>query len=34
MASRIDAATEIYETYRWDRERKKYLGVFNSVLSR
>lgn len=32
MQKRIDAATEIYETYRWEREKKKYLGVYHSLL--
>jgi glycosyltransferase involved in cell wall biosynthesis len=25
-------ATGIYETYRWEREKKKYLGVYNALL--
>jgi glycosyltransferase involved in cell wall biosynthesis len=33
MNTRIERAAEIYETYRWDREKKKYLGVFRSLLS-
>ncbi|MCK4773280.1 MAG: glycosyltransferase family 4 protein [Candidatus Krumholzibacteria bacterium] len=33
MAARVALATEIYETYRWDREKKKYLGVYHSLLS-
>jgi glycosyltransferase involved in cell wall biosynthesis len=33
MAARVDRATEIYETYRWQREKKKYLGVYHSLLS-
>jgi len=32
MDARVDAATEVYETYRWERERKKYLGVYQSLL--
>ncbi|MDH3198211.1 MAG: glycosyltransferase family 4 protein [Candidatus Krumholzibacteria bacterium] len=31
-AARIDAATAVYETYRWSRERKKYLGVYHALL--
>jgi len=31
--ARIDAATAVYETYRWSRERKKYLGVYHALLS-
>lgn len=33
MNTRIERAAEIYETYRWDREKKKCLGVFRSLLS-
>jgi len=33
MAGRVDASTSIYETYRWEREKKKYLGVYHSLLS-
>lgn len=32
MSARIDNATEIYETYRWEREKKKYLGVYRTLL--
>ena len=32
MTRRIDNATEIYETYRWEREKKKYLGVYRELL--
>jgi glycosyltransferase involved in cell wall biosynthesis len=32
MAQRIKNATEIYETYRWEREKKKYLGVYRALL--
>jgi len=33
MRARVDSATEIYETYRWEREKRKYLGVYHSLLS-
>lgn len=33
LERRIDNATEIYETYRWEREKKKYLGVYRSLLN-
>ncbi len=32
VAGRVRKATEIYETYRWDRESKKYLGVYQGLL--
>jgi glycosyltransferase involved in cell wall biosynthesis len=31
--ARLKKTQEIYETYRWEREKKKYLGVYRSVLS-
>lgn len=31
-AARVEAATEVYETYRWSRERRKYLGVYHALL--
>jgi len=34
MAGRVDNATGIYETYRWEREKKKYLGVYRSLLEK
>ncbi len=33
MQRRIENTSEIYETYRWQRERKKFLGVYHSLLS-
>ena len=30
-AARIEKASEIYETYRWERERRKYVGVYKSL---
>jgi glycosyltransferase involved in cell wall biosynthesis len=33
MNLRVERAKEILETYRWDREKKKYLGVYRSLLS-
>ena len=30
--ARITNAREVYETYRWEREKKKYLGVYHSLL--
>ena len=30
----VTNAYEIYDTYRWDREKKKYLGVYQSLLKR
>jgi glycosyltransferase involved in cell wall biosynthesis len=32
MGARIEHASEIYETYRWEREKKKFLGVYHSLL--
>jgi glycosyltransferase involved in cell wall biosynthesis len=32
MEARVERAVETYETYRWERERKKYLGVYHSLL--
>lgn len=32
IEERVAAASEIYETYRWERERRKYLGVYHSLL--
>ncbi|MCZ6765423.1 MAG: glycosyltransferase family 4 protein [bacterium] len=34
VESRVKKATEIYETYRWDRESKKYLGVYQGLTGR
>jgi len=34
VGARVDAATAVYETYRWSRERKKYLGVYHALLQR
>jgi len=31
-AERVRAATQIYESYRWTRERRKYLAVYDSLL--
>jgi glycosyltransferase involved in cell wall biosynthesis len=31
-AARVEKASEIYETYRWERERRKYVGVYASIL--
>jgi glycosyltransferase involved in cell wall biosynthesis len=33
MDARVEQAAEIYETYRWEREKKKYLGVYHDLLS-
>ncbi len=30
--SRVRAATEVYETYRWSREKQKYIGVYRKLL--
>ena len=32
IEDRVGAATGIYKTYRWGRERRKYLGVYHSLL--
>jgi glycosyltransferase involved in cell wall biosynthesis len=32
VEDRVRAATAIYETHRWSRERRKYLGVYESLL--
>ncbi len=32
MQQRVLNATEVYETYRWDREKRKYLGVYDAIL--
>jgi len=32
--ARVEKATEIYETYRWDRESRKYLGVYQKIRGR
>jgi len=34
IPERMAKVKEIYETYRWNRERKKYLGVYRSLLGR
>lgn len=34
LAGRVRRASEIYETYRWDREKKKYLGVYQGFLGK
>ncbi len=31
-AKRVQAATKIYESYRWTHERRKYLAVYDSLL--
>lgn len=33
LATRVAAAAKIMETYRWERERKKYIGVFHKLLA-
>lgn len=33
MAARVERCSQIYETYRWEREKRKYLGVYHSLLS-
>jgi glycosyltransferase involved in cell wall biosynthesis len=33
MAARTERCCHIYETYRWDREKRKYLGVYHSLIS-
>ena len=33
VAARVERTSEVYETYRWDREKRKYLGVYDSLLS-
>ena len=32
--SRVAAATRCYEKYRWENERKKYLGVYEDLLGK
>jgi len=32
LQSRVEAATHVYETYRWSREKRKYLGVYADLL--
>ncbi len=32
IAARVDAASQRYETYRWENERRKYLGVYEDLL--
>jgi glycosyltransferase involved in cell wall biosynthesis len=32
VAARVEAATHVYETYRWSREKRKYLGVYAELL--
>lgn len=32
VAARVAAATHVYETYRWSREKRKYLGVYADLL--
>ena len=34
MAGRVAAATKVLDTYRWERESKKYLGVFHGLTAR
>jgi glycosyltransferase involved in cell wall biosynthesis len=34
MASRVEAANKVLDTYRWERERKKYLGVYHALMAR
>ena len=31
LDQRVEASNQIYETYRWERERKKYLGVYQGL---
>jgi glycosyltransferase involved in cell wall biosynthesis len=31
MSRRVERATEIYERYRWETERRHYLGVYDAV---
>jgi glycosyltransferase involved in cell wall biosynthesis len=33
MAARIEHCSQVYETYRWAREKRKYLGAYHSLLS-
>jgi glycosyltransferase involved in cell wall biosynthesis len=33
-AARVAAATKVLDTFRWERERKKYLGVYHLLLRR
>jgi glycosyltransferase involved in cell wall biosynthesis len=33
MAGRVERCSEIYETYRWGREKRKYVGLYNSLLT-
>ncbi len=32
LARRTAEASNVYETYRWSRERKKYIGVYHALL--
>jgi len=32
LRGRVEAATQVYDTYRWSREKRKYLGVYNDLL--
>jgi glycosyltransferase involved in cell wall biosynthesis len=32
MRRRVEKAAEIYEAYRWEHEKKKYLGVYHDLL--
>jgi glycosyltransferase involved in cell wall biosynthesis len=32
ITTRVNNATDIYEAHRWERERKKYVGVYRQVL--
>jgi glycosyltransferase involved in cell wall biosynthesis len=34
MDARIENASQIYETYRWEREKKKYLAVYHSLIEK
>jgi glycosyltransferase involved in cell wall biosynthesis len=34
MDGRLARIKAVYDTYRWDREKKKYLGVYASLLGR
>jgi glycosyltransferase involved in cell wall biosynthesis len=33
ISCRVENSTRIYETYRWDNERKKYLDVYRALLN-
>jgi glycosyltransferase involved in cell wall biosynthesis len=33
MTARVERSSQVYETYRWTREKRKYLGLYRSLLS-